>query len=197
MNEKNSTYRVEIKNSGTPRNEAYSWQIYRNKDVLPILRSQQVFGSRMAGLADANRSRLQLVDTDLQNRKPERKLIYLTQRASRLIRIFCWGPCFPELEPVCFWAWRLQTTSYRSWPVILGLPKSRLQSISLAVLAINSGSILPVADWFVSIGSSGAGMAAQDTRLSIIGTRSCTESRGPKGENHPADVRPYKKRIAA
>ena len=69
MNEKNSTYRVEIKNSGTTPNEAYSWQIYKNTDVLPILRSQQVFGSRMTGLADANRSRLQLADTDLQNRK--------------------------------------------------------------------------------------------------------------------------------
>ncbi len=56
MNDENSTYRVEIKNSGTLRSESYSWQIYRNRDVLPILRSQQVFASRMAGLADANRS---------------------------------------------------------------------------------------------------------------------------------------------
>ena len=67
MNEKKPTYRVEIKNSGTPPNETYGWKIYRNSDVLPILRSQQVFVSRMAGLADANQSRLQLVDTDLQN----------------------------------------------------------------------------------------------------------------------------------
>jgi hypothetical protein len=67
MNEKNPTYRVEIKNSGTPPNETYGWKIYRNSDVLPILRSQQLFVSRMAGLADANQSRLQLVDTDLQN----------------------------------------------------------------------------------------------------------------------------------
>ena len=41
MNEKNSTYRVEIKNSGTTPNEAYSWQIYKNTDVLPILRSHK------------------------------------------------------------------------------------------------------------------------------------------------------------
>jgi hypothetical protein len=67
MNEKNPTYRVEIKNSGAPPNETYGWTIYRNSDVLPVLRSQQLFVSRMAGLADANQSRLQLVDTDLQN----------------------------------------------------------------------------------------------------------------------------------
>jgi hypothetical protein len=67
MNEKKPTYRVEIKNTGMPHNETYGWTIYRNSDVLPILRSQQLFVSRMAGLADANQSRLQLVDTDLQN----------------------------------------------------------------------------------------------------------------------------------
>ena len=71
MNEKKPTYRVEIEYSGTPPNETYGWKIHRNSDVLPILRSQQLFVSRMAGLADANRSRLQLVDTDLQNRKPK------------------------------------------------------------------------------------------------------------------------------
>jgi hypothetical protein len=64
MNDKKPTYRVEIKNSGTPPNEAYGWKIYRNRDVLPILRSQQLFSSRMAGLADANRSRLQLINAD-------------------------------------------------------------------------------------------------------------------------------------
>jgi hypothetical protein len=69
MNSENSTYRIEIRNSSTPRQESYSWQIYRNMDVLPILRSQQVFASRMAGLADANRSRLNLVEADLQNQK--------------------------------------------------------------------------------------------------------------------------------
>jgi hypothetical protein len=69
MNEKSTTYRVEIKNSGMPLNEAYGWEIYRNLDVLPILRSQQLFVSRRAGLADANRSRLELVDTDMQIRK--------------------------------------------------------------------------------------------------------------------------------
>ena len=73
MNEKNPTYRVEIKNSGTPPNETYGWTIYRNSDVLPILRSQQLFVSRMAGLADANRSRLQLVDADLQNREAKER----------------------------------------------------------------------------------------------------------------------------
>jgi hypothetical protein len=61
MREKKPTYRVEIKNIGTPPNETFGWNIYRNQDVLPILRSQQHFVSRMAGLTDANRSRLQLV----------------------------------------------------------------------------------------------------------------------------------------
>jgi hypothetical protein len=65
MNEKKPTYRVEVKISGAPPNETYGWTIYRNRDVLPILRSQQRFVSRMAGLADANRSRLQLVGTDV------------------------------------------------------------------------------------------------------------------------------------
>jgi hypothetical protein len=73
MNEKKPTYRVEIENSGTPPNETYGWKIHRNSDVLPILRSQQLFVSRMAGLADANRSRLQLVDADLQNRAAKRQ----------------------------------------------------------------------------------------------------------------------------
>jgi hypothetical protein len=67
MNEKQPTYRIEIKNSGQPPNENYGWKIYRNSDVLPILHSQQFFVSRMAGLADANRSRRQLVDTDIQS----------------------------------------------------------------------------------------------------------------------------------
>ena len=67
MNEKQPTYRIEIKNSGQPPNENYGWKIYRNSDVLPILHSQQFFVSRMAGLADANRSRQQLVDTDMQS----------------------------------------------------------------------------------------------------------------------------------
>jgi hypothetical protein len=55
--------------AGRRRTKTYGWKIYRTLDVLPILRSQQLFVSRMAGLADANRSRLQLVDTDMQNRK--------------------------------------------------------------------------------------------------------------------------------
>lgn len=71
MNEKNPTYRVEIRNSGTPPNETYGWNIYRNLDVLPILRSQQFFVSQFAGLADANRSRLQLVDTNSHNLKTQ------------------------------------------------------------------------------------------------------------------------------
>ena len=70
---KKPTYRVEIKNNGTPPNETYGWKIHRNTDVLPILRSQQLFVSRMAGLADANRSRLQLVDADLQNREAKER----------------------------------------------------------------------------------------------------------------------------
>jgi hypothetical protein len=70
---KRPTYRVEIKNSGTPPNETYGWKIHRNSDVLPILRSQQLFVSRMAGLADANRSRLQLVNADLQNREAKER----------------------------------------------------------------------------------------------------------------------------
>jgi hypothetical protein len=70
---KKPTYRVEIKNNGTPPNETYGWKIHRNSDVLPVLRSQQLFVSRMAGLADANRSRLQLVDADLQNREAKER----------------------------------------------------------------------------------------------------------------------------
>jgi hypothetical protein len=66
MNEKQPTYRIEIKNRGQSPNENYGWKIYRNLDVLPILHSQQFFVSRMAGLADANRSRRQLVDADMQ-----------------------------------------------------------------------------------------------------------------------------------
>lgn len=40
MNEKKSTCRVEIKKSGTPPNESYGWEIYKNLDVLPILVSE-------------------------------------------------------------------------------------------------------------------------------------------------------------
>ena len=68
MIEKQPTYRIEIKNSGKPPNENYGWKIYQNLDVLPILHSQQFFVSRMAGLADANRSRRQLVEADMQSR---------------------------------------------------------------------------------------------------------------------------------
>jgi hypothetical protein len=71
MNNKKTTYRVEIKNSGTPPNEGYGWKIYRNRDVLPILRSQQLFSSRVAGLADANRSRLQLINADTLGWPPQ------------------------------------------------------------------------------------------------------------------------------
>jgi hypothetical protein len=67
MIEKKSVYRVKIKKSGTPPSEAYEWEIYRNLDVLPTLRSEQFFVSRILGLADANRSRLQLVDADMKN----------------------------------------------------------------------------------------------------------------------------------
>jgi hypothetical protein len=64
MSEKTPTYRVEIKSNGTPPNETFEWNIYKNQDVLPILRSQKYFVSRLAGLADANRSRLQLLDAN-------------------------------------------------------------------------------------------------------------------------------------
>ena len=68
MNDKERAYRVEIKHRGTPSKEIYGWEIYRNSDVLPIIRSQELFVSRVAVLADANRARTQLVDADLQNR---------------------------------------------------------------------------------------------------------------------------------
>ena len=67
MNEKQPTYRIEMKNSGQPPNEHFGWKIYRNLDVLPILHSQQFFVSRTAGLADANQSRRQLVDADMRS----------------------------------------------------------------------------------------------------------------------------------
>ena len=73
MNENSPTYRVELKKGGIAPNKGYGWQIHKNTDVLPILRSQQLFTSRMAGLADANRSRLQLVDADLQNLQTKEK----------------------------------------------------------------------------------------------------------------------------
>jgi len=73
MNEKKPTYRVEMKNSGTTPNETYGWNIYRNQDVLPILRSQQLFVSRMVGLADANRSRLRMIDADTLGSGPSLK----------------------------------------------------------------------------------------------------------------------------
>jgi hypothetical protein len=73
MIEKKPTYRVRIRSSGTPPNETYRWNIHRNSDVLPIRRSQQLFVSRIAGLADANRSRLQLIDADLQEREAKER----------------------------------------------------------------------------------------------------------------------------
>jgi hypothetical protein len=73
MNENSPTYRIEIKKNGIAPNKSYGWQIYKNTDVLPILRSLQLFVSRTAGLADANRSRLQLVDADSQNMQTREK----------------------------------------------------------------------------------------------------------------------------
>jgi hypothetical protein len=67
MNQKKSTFRVEIKKIGASPNEVYGWEIYRDRDVLPTLRSQRLFVSRILGLADANRSRSQLVDIDMNN----------------------------------------------------------------------------------------------------------------------------------
>ena len=57
INEKQRTYRIEIYNSGKPPEKILGWKIYRNLHVLPILHPEQFFVSRMAGLADANRSR--------------------------------------------------------------------------------------------------------------------------------------------
>jgi hypothetical protein len=68
MNDKELAYRVEIKYRRTLPKETYGWEIYRNSDVLPIIRSQELFVSRVVALADANRARAQLVDADLQNR---------------------------------------------------------------------------------------------------------------------------------
>jgi hypothetical protein len=67
MNEKQPTYRIEINNNGQPPSKSYGWKIYQNSDVLPILHSQQFFVSRIAGLADANRSRRLLVDANLRS----------------------------------------------------------------------------------------------------------------------------------
>jgi hypothetical protein len=69
MSERTPVYRIEIKACGTPPKQTYRWEIYKNVDVLPTLRSEQLFVSRAAGLADANRSRMQLAVSDLQNRK--------------------------------------------------------------------------------------------------------------------------------
>ena len=55
-------YRIQIKQSGTPPNETYGWEIYEYSDVLPVLRSQELFSSRKMGLADANKSRLRLIN---------------------------------------------------------------------------------------------------------------------------------------
>ena len=70
MNEKKPTYRIRDQIVAARRRikPANGLNIHQNSDVLPIRRSQQLFVSRMAGLADANRSRLQLVDADLQDR---------------------------------------------------------------------------------------------------------------------------------
>lgn len=66
MNKTKPTYRIKINRGGMPPNETYAWEIYRNLDVLPVLRSQQLFVSRRMGLADANRARFLLIDGDLQ-----------------------------------------------------------------------------------------------------------------------------------
>jgi hypothetical protein len=65
MSEHIPTYRVKIKYIGIS-SQNYGWEIYRNLDVLPVLRSQEVLVSRMEGLADANRARLQLIEIDFQ-----------------------------------------------------------------------------------------------------------------------------------
>lgn len=65
MSKSKPTYRIEIKSSGTSPDDTYEWEIYRNFDVLPVLRSRQTFSSRRAGVADAYRTRRQLVETEL------------------------------------------------------------------------------------------------------------------------------------
>jgi hypothetical protein len=55
------TYRIKINNCGTPPDGQFGWEIYRNADILPFLRSHQFFISRSAGIADANRSRARII----------------------------------------------------------------------------------------------------------------------------------------
>jgi hypothetical protein len=66
MTNRPSTYGVKMKRSGTPPNESYGWEIFRNLDVLPLLRSKVLFVSRAKGLADANQSRMRLVEAARQ-----------------------------------------------------------------------------------------------------------------------------------
>jgi hypothetical protein len=66
MARKKSIYRIHIKHAGTPLFHTYRWEIYKNLDVLPTVRSSHSFVSRVAGLADANASRSQLIIADLQ-----------------------------------------------------------------------------------------------------------------------------------
>jgi hypothetical protein len=59
MNSDTAEYRIKITQIDTESQGIYGWEIYRRSDVLPTLRSQRAFGSRLAALADGNRSRLQ------------------------------------------------------------------------------------------------------------------------------------------
>jgi hypothetical protein len=61
MDDDKPTYRIKISKHVTPQ-VAFGWEIYRNGDVLPFLRSQQFFISRMAVIADANRSKAKLMN---------------------------------------------------------------------------------------------------------------------------------------
>jgi hypothetical protein len=64
MGDEKATYRIKINNCGTPPHGQFGWEIYRNADTLPFLRSQQFFISRLAGIADANRSRARLIKAE-------------------------------------------------------------------------------------------------------------------------------------
>jgi hypothetical protein len=64
MGDEKPTYRIKISNCGTPPDKQFGWEIYRNADILPFLRSQKVFDSRRAGIADANRSRVRLIEAE-------------------------------------------------------------------------------------------------------------------------------------
>ena len=62
MTDRQSTYRVKIKRSGTPPNESYGVGNFQELGCLTRPAIQGTFVSRAKGLADANQSRLRLVE---------------------------------------------------------------------------------------------------------------------------------------